>query len=102
MSCSRSHAALTPSAVMPLSLLSIASAAHTAPRSAAPTAPAAPAGGGAGVNAMFRDASFVQSVLGSLPGVDPSDPRIQSVLNSMPGGDEKKEGDGDKKDEPKK
>jgi len=49
---------------------------------------------------MFQDASFVQSVLGSLPGVDPSDPRIQSVLSSLPANPDKKddekpkEGDG--------
>ena len=43
------------------------------------------------------DPAFLQSVLGSLPGVDPNDPRIQSVLQSMPPpdkkDDEKKEGD---------
>ena len=38
---------------------------------------------------MFQDASFLQSVLGSLPGVDPNDPRIRSVLDSLPT-DEKK------------
>ena len=46
----------------------------------------------------------MQSVLGSLPGVDPNDPRIQSVLNAMPqnppdgkdqeGADDKKGGGG--------
>lgn len=34
--------------------------------------------------AMFQDADFLQSVLSSLPGVDPSDPRIQSVLSALP------------------
>mmetsp|Transcript_7588 Transcript_7588/g.15466 ORF Transcript_7588/g.15466 Transcript_7588/m.15466 type:complete len:449 (-) Transcript_7588:465-1811(-) len=68
---------------------------------AAATAPApAPAAGAGDVSAMFQDANFVQSVLGSLPGVDPSDPRIQSVLNSLP--QPEKEGDaGEKKDEKK-
>jgi len=56
-------------------------------------APAPPAASGAD---MFQDPQFVQSVLGSLPGVDPSDPRIQSVLNSLPQTPpEKKEGEGD-------
>jgi 26S proteasome regulatory subunit N10 len=63
---------------------------------AAPAAP--PAAGGADMAAMFQDPAFVQQVLGSLPGVDPSDPRIQSVLSSMPPSEEdKKEGD-DKKE----
>uniref|UniRef100_A0A7S3T0F7 26S proteasome regulatory subunit RPN10 n=1 Tax=Strombidinopsis acuminata TaxID=141414 RepID=A0A7S3T0F7_9SPIT len=36
----------------------------------------------ADMSAVFQDTSFLQSVLGSLPGVDPNDPRIQSVLNA--------------------
>ena len=49
---------------------------------------------------MFQDPSFVQSVLGSLPGVDPSDPRIQSVISQLPqnpDAKDKEEGGGDKK-----
>ena len=62
-------------------------------------APAAPASGGdaAGMSAMFQDPAFVQSVLGSLPGVDPNDPRIRSVIDGLPKDGDKKEGD-DKKD----
>jgi len=71
-------------------------------------APAPPAGatpasaGGSDLTAMFQDPAFVQQVLGSLPGVDPTDPRIQSVINSLPpsnpsdaegkDGDKKKDG----------
>lgn len=63
---------------------------------AAPSAPAA--GANPEVSAMFQDPSFVESVLGSLPGVDPNDPRIRSVIDSLPkDGEEKpKEGDGNK------
>ena len=43
---------------------------------------------------QFNDPAFVQSVLGSLPGVDPSDPRIQSVLSSLDPKDEAKKEDG--------
>jgi len=70
-------------------------------------APAPPAGttpastGGSDLTAMFQDPAFVQQVLGSLPGVDPTDPRIQSVINSLPPSNpsdaEGKDGD-DKKD----
>ena len=64
-------------------------------------ASAAPPAGGAAPNpevaAMFQDPSFVQSVLGSLPGVDPNDPRIRSVIESMPKeGEEKKDEQGKK------
>ena len=62
-----------------------------------------PASGGSAAAATTDEANptldpaFLQSVLGSLPGVDPNDPRIQSVLQSMPPpdkkDDEKKEGD---------
>lgn len=41
--------------------------------------------------AVFQDANFLHSVLSSLPGVDPSDPRIQSVLSGLPKEDEKKD-----------
>lgn len=48
----------------------------------------------ADLSAVFQDASFLQSVLGSLPGVDPSDPRIQSVIRSANEGEAKpKEGE---------
>ena len=69
--------------------------------------PSTNAAGGAGataaapggdLTAMFQDATFVQSVLGSLPGVDPSDPRIQSALNSLGQPPAAKEDDEKKKD----
>ena len=50
--------------------------------------PAAPAGSAASDLTMFQDASFLQSVLGSLPGVDP-----QAVINAMPSNPETKEGE---------
>ena len=46
------------------------------------------------MSAKFMDPSFLQSVLGSLPGVDPNDPRIQSVLNAMPQNPEDKKEEG--------
>ena len=52
------------------------------------------------MSAVFQDANFLQSVLGSLPGVDPNDPRIQSVLQTLPPADgekKKEEEDKDKK-----
>jgi len=43
----------------------------------------------------FQDRAFVQELLGSLPGVDISDPRIQQALKEVGGNEEqKKEGDG--------
>mmetsp|Transcript_7596 Transcript_7596/g.23969 ORF Transcript_7596/g.23969 Transcript_7596/m.23969 type:complete len:111 (-) Transcript_7596:303-635(-) len=65
------------------------------PRSTTRLPPApAPAPAAGDMSAVFQDPSFLQSVLGSLPGVDPNDPRIQSVLQKQ---------DGDKKeDEDKK
>jgi len=56
---------------------------------ASAAAPAAtPAAGDA--SAMFQDASFLSSVLGSLPGVDPNDPRIRAVLDSKKAEEEEK------------
>ena len=49
---------------------------------------AAPAGSAASDLTMFQDASFLQSVLGSLPGVDP-----QADINAMPSNPETKEGE---------
>jgi len=63
---------------------------------AAASAAAAPAAPESDLSAVLRDASFLQSVLGSLPGVDTSDPRIQSVLNSA-----KPPEEGDKEDKEK-
>jgi len=60
-------------------------------------APASTPAAGDASAAMFQDANFLQSVLGSLPGVDPNDPRIRSVLDSLPA-DEKKEKEEEKKD----
>eukprot|EP00747_Dinoflagellata_sp_TGD_P064889 gnl/TRDRNA2_/TRDRNA2_154108_c1_seq3.p1 gnl/TRDRNA2_/TRDRNA2_154108_c1~~gnl/TRDRNA2_/TRDRNA2_154108_c1_seq3.p1 ORF type:complete len:467 (-),score=136.98 gnl/TRDRNA2_/TRDRNA2_154108_c1_seq3:229-1629(-) len=44
-------------------------------------------------SALFQDASFVQELLGSLPGVDINDPRIQDALKEVGG-------NGDDKDKP--
>merc|ERR1719296_158156 len=64
---------------------------------AAAAAGSAPAAGAEGVDSQwFQDPSFVQELLGSLPGVDVNDPRIQEALNEV-----KKDGDGDKKDDKK-
>ena len=49
---------------------------------------AALAGSAASDLTKFQDASFLQSVLGSLPGVDP-----QAVINAMPSNPETKEGE---------
>jgi len=69
-----------------------------AAEAAAPAAaPAAAAADPAAVDAAwFQDPAFVSELLGSLPGVDINDPRIQNALKEV-GGDEKKEGEGDKK-----
>mmetsp|Transcript_42491 Transcript_42491/g.141371 ORF Transcript_42491/g.141371 Transcript_42491/m.141371 type:complete len:86 (+) Transcript_42491:818-1075(+) len=59
------------------------------------TTPApAPAPAAGDMSAVFQDPSFIQSVLGSLPGVDPNDPVIQSVLQKQDG--DKKEDESDK------
>merc|ERR1719152_495483 len=64
------------------------------PPAATPAPAPAPAPAAASGADMFQDPQFVQSVLGSLPGVDPTDPRIQSVLNSLPQSPpEKKDGE---------
>lgn len=84
----------------------MADAATTAPAgAAAPAAPAAAAGGaddasGAVDSKWFQDPSFVQELLGSLPGVDISDPRIQAALQEV-GSDDKEKKDGEKKDDDK-
>lgn len=73
--------------------MSMSQAAEPAPAPAAP----APADA-ANLSAVLSDASFLQSVLGSLPGVDPNDPRIQSVLFSAGASQSDKDGqDGDEK-----
>jgi len=43
---------------------------------------------------MLADASYVNSILSTLPGVDPNDPSIQEALNNAP--DKDKEGEGKK------
>ena len=58
--------------------------------STTPAPAPAPAPAAGDMSAVFQDPSFLQSVLGSLPGVDPNDPRIQSVLQKQ---------DGDKKED---
>ena len=55
-----------------------------APAPSPAPAPAPAPAADASASAMFQDAGFLQSVLGSLPGVDPNDPRIRSVLEKMP------------------
>lgn len=40
----------------------------------------------------FQDPSFVQELLGSLPGVDINDPRIQMALQEVGGGEQKEGG----------
>jgi 26S proteasome regulatory subunit N10 len=77
-----------------------------APAEAAPAAssqPAAAAGdAGAPVDTQwFKDPSFVNELLGSLPGVDINDPRIQDALKEVSGEDEKKDEE-KKPDEDKK
>jgi 26S proteasome regulatory subunit N10 len=63
-------------------------------QSQAAAAAPAPAGASSGdMNAVFQDTNFLQSVLGSLPGVDPNDPRIQSMLHPKP--EDGKDGDKD-------
>jgi 26S proteasome regulatory subunit N10 len=46
----------------------------------------------------FQDPSFINQMLGSMPGVDPNDPEIQEALRKA---QEKKEDDSGDKDEPK-
>jgi len=68
-------------------------AAPTAAPAPAAVAPAAPAPGAAAEGtpeestaasgAPVYDSSFVNGLLASLPGVDPSDPRIQSALQQI-------------------
>jgi len=38
---------------------------------------------------MLSDASYVNSILSSLPGVDPDDPSIQQALSNRPSTDQK-------------
>ena len=66
--------------------------------SAATPAAAAPSAAPEGLSAVLQDPSFLQSVISSLPGVDPNDARSQSVLKG--GGD--KEGDESKAKDPEK
>jgi 26S proteasome regulatory subunit N10 len=61
----------------------------------AATAPAPAASGD--MSSVFQDTDFLQSVLGSLPGVDPNDPRIQSVFNAKPGDGKDSDKGGEKK-----
>lgn len=77
--------------------------AEAAASSNAAAAPAAAATDDAAAvdSRWFQDPAFVSELLGSLPGVDINDPRIQNALKEV-GGDEKKEGEGDKKPDDKK
>jgi len=73
--------------------------AEAAPAAAAPATAAAPSEGSAAAGGeqvdtkWLQDPSFVQELLGSLPGVDISDPRIQSALKDI-ADDKKPEGEG--------
>eukprot|EP00811_Abedinium_folium_P012608 NODE_21698_length_741_cov_1.576547.p1 GENE.NODE_21698_length_741_cov_1.576547~~NODE_21698_length_741_cov_1.576547.p1 ORF type:complete len:69 (-),score=31.39 NODE_21698_length_741_cov_1.576547:369-575(-) len=52
---------------------------------------------------FFQDPSFVEELLGSLPGVDTNDPRIQEALKELNAKDEDKEkekGKDEDKDKP--
>lgn len=75
---------------------------QTAPSAEPPASEAAPAPAAAGLpeNNLFQDAAFMQSVLGSLPGVDATDPRFQGVLGQA-SGDANKEGKEEEKDKDK-
>merc|ERR1712228_735222 len=70
MSMSKSGETATPPATS-----GAETAAPALPSAAAPAPPS-------DLSAVLQDASFLQSVLGSMPGIDTNDPRIQSVLNS--------------------
>ena len=74
--------------------MSMSQAAESTPAPAPAPAPAAAS------TAMFQDANFLQSVLGSLPGVDPNDPRIQSVISGVPQAQAKKDGEKPEKKDP--
>jgi len=91
-----------------------AAAPEVAKKEAAPPAPAAapaassgaaaPAAGGEDLGAVdaawFQDPSFVQELLGNLPGVDIQDPRIQNALREVGSNEEEKKDEskeGDKK-----
>lgn len=89
-----------------------AAAAEPAPAAAAAAAPAAAAAEGddATVDSKwFQDPSFVQELLGSLPGVDINDPRIQQALQEVggegeegaPAADAAASGSAEKKPDPK-
>lgn len=58
------------------------------------------AGGSTGDEAM-QDPDFMNSVLGSLAGVDTSDPRIQNVLQGFSSASSNAKKDGDQKKEDK-
>ena len=63
---------------------------------------APPSSGDASAPQHFQDPQFVNQLLGSLPGVDPTDPSIKEALEQLnKSGDAKKDGD-DKKDDAKK
>lgn len=57
--------------------------ASTPPQTLAPSPTVAPPAATPAVSAQFYDPSFVSSMLASLPGVDPNDPRIQQALQQI-------------------
>lgn len=60
----------------------------------ASTADASSNPSGAGAADMLADTNYVNSILSTLPGVDPNDPSIQAALNNKPEEDKDNEGEG--------
>ena len=54
-----------------------------------------------GVADMLQDSDYMKSLLGSLPGVDPSDAALQGALANLSKGADSKSKDDDKKDKQK-
>ena len=50
---------------------------------------------------MLQDSEYMKSLLGSLPGVDPSDAALQGALANLSKGKESKSKDEDEKDKQK-
>jgi len=51
---------------------------------------------------MLQDSEYMKSLLGSLPGVDPSDAALQGALANLSKGDDPKSKEKDEKDKEKK
>eukprot|EP00928_Gymnodinium_smaydae_P062519 TRINITY_DN46367_c0_g1_i1.p2 TRINITY_DN46367_c0_g1~~TRINITY_DN46367_c0_g1_i1.p2 ORF type:complete len:544 (+),score=206.60 TRINITY_DN46367_c0_g1_i1:149-1780(+) len=77
-------AAAAPAAQKDVEMKDAAAAKPAEPAAAAAAAPAATSDDAAAIDASwFQDPSFVNELLGSLPGVDINDPRIQSALREV-------------------